>query len=257
MALDRPVHTSARSIDRVLGAGVPVLLVFRRPACPPCAQLDPALDRLAADYAGRALIAKVDAQDEPALARRHGVTQLPGLVFVKDGVPVAQASGAAPEAALRAWLEHLAAGAPRPPLPTGPSVPLEGAAPGPTPAPPRPSPAPAHEAGGAPRVLGDATFDQVIGAAELPVLVDFWAPWCGPCRVVGPIVDQLAEEFAGRAVVAKLNVDENQRTAQRFGISGIPALLIFKRGRVVERLLGAQPAAVLRQALAKHLATPV
>ena len=256
MALDRPIHTSAPSIDRVLGAGVPVLLIFRGPACPPCAQLDPALDRLAAAYAGRALIAKVDAQDDPALARRYGVTGLPGLVFVKDGVSIAQASGAAPEAALCAWLEHLVAGAPRPPLPTGPSVPLEGAAPGPAAAPPRQSPAPAQEAGGAPRVLSDATFEQVVGAGELPVLVDFWAPWCGPCRVVGPVVDQLAREFAGRAVVAKLNVDENPRTAKRFGISGIPALLIFKRGQVVERLLGAQPAAVLRQALAKHLAAP-
>jgi thioredoxin 1 len=101
--------------------------------------------------------------------------------------------------------------------------------------------------------LTDATFDQVIGTSDTPVLVDFWAPWCGPCRAVAPTVAQLAQEFSGRALVAKLNVDENPRTAQRFGITGIPALYIFKRGQVAERLVGAQPASALRQALARHI----
>ncbi len=85
------------------------------------------------------------------------------------------------------------------------------------------------------------------------MLVDFWAPWCGPCRAVAPTVEQLAKEFAGQAVVAKLNVDENPRTAQRFGISSIPALYIFNRGQVVERLIGMQPPAALRQALTRHV----
>jgi thioredoxin 1 len=256
MALNTPIHTNEQSIDRVLGARVPVLLVFRRRACPPCEQLDPALDRLAAAYAGRALIAKVDAQDNPGLVRRYGVTRLPGLVFIKDGQPVAQASGAADEAALRAWLEHLVQGAPRPPLPAWPSIPLAEPAPSPSPRPASPSPPPAAAAGAgdAPLVLSDATFDHLVATSARPVLVDFWAPWCGPCRIVAPTVEQLAREFAGRAVVGKLNIDENPRTAQRYGIMSIPALLIFKGGQVVERLVGAQPAPVLRQALAKHAA---
>ena len=253
MTLAVPIHTSEHSIDRVLGAGVPVLLVFRGRSCPPCEQLEPALERLAAAYAGAALVAKVDARDDPGLVRRYGVTRLPALVFVKGGAPVAQASGAAPEPDLHAWLEHLVRGGPRPPLPDGPSVPLDGAAPEPPPAAPQRPAEPAPESQGAPRTLSDATFDRVVGASAQPVLVDFWAPWCGPCRIVGPVVDRLAREFAGRAVVAKLNVDDNPRTAQRFGISGIPALLIFKGGQVVERLVGAQPAPALRQALAKHL----
>ncbi len=138
MALAVSIYTSERSIDRVLSAGVPVLLVFRARPCPPCDQLDPALDRLAAEYAGAALIAKVDARDEAGLVRRYGVTHLPGLVLVKGGAPVARASGAAPEADLRAWFEHLARGGPRPPLPTGPSIPSASAAPQPPPAPARP-----------------------------------------------------------------------------------------------------------------------
>ena len=254
MSIATPIHTGAQSIERVLNAGVPVLLVFGRRDCPPCAQLAPALNALAAAYAGRALIAQVDVQDHPALAQRFGVTRLPGLVFVRQGQPLAQASGAAPEAALRAWLEHLTSGGPRPPLPEGPAVPLASAAPPPSPG-PRPAPSsstgPARTTDG-PVVLTDTSFDQMIGASAQPVLVDFWAPWCGPCRMVAPVVERLAREFAGRALVAKLNVDENPRTAQRFGISGIPALYIFKRGRVVERLVGAQPESVLRQALARH-----
>ena len=252
MAINTPIHTNASSIDRVIGTGAPVLLVFWRRNCAPCDQLKPALDHLASAYAGRALVAKIDVQDSPDLARRFGIAQLPGLVFAAGGATVAQTSGAAPEADLRAWFDHLLGGGPRPALPTGPSIPLDDTA--------RSQPANASPAQGtqaasgatAPQALTDATFTQVIGADQ-PVLVDFWAPWCGPCRAVAPSVERLAGEFAGRATVAKLNVDENPRTAQRYGITGIPALFIFKHGQVVERLVGAQPYPVLRQALMRHV----
>ena len=101
-------------------------------------------------------------------------------------------------------------------------------------------------------MLTDQTFEKVVSQSDKPVLVDFWAPWCGPCRMVAPAVEQLAGEFAGRAVVAKLNVDENPRVSQRFDIRSIPALFVFRRGQVVERIVGAQPASVLRAALEKH-----
>ena len=99
-----------------------------------------------------------------------------------------------------------------------------------------------------PVAVTNATFAGEVEQSEIPVLVDMWAEWCGPCRYLAPIVDQIAHEMAGRLRVVKLNVDENPATASRFGIQGIPALLIFKNGREVDRIIGAQPkAAILRK----------
>ncbi len=253
MAFATPIHTNEQSVDRVLQAGLPVLLVFWRDDCAPCRQLDPALDRLAAAYAGKALIAKINVRDNPALARRYTIAQLPGLVFVKDGKLAGQGSGAAPEASLQAWFDYLITGGARPANPAGPSVPLAGAIASAAAQAPGPTQTASAATSDHPITLSDATFDQVIGRSDKPVLVDFWAPWCGPCRMIAPTVEQLAREFAGRAVVAKLNVDDNPRAAERFDVRGIPTLMIFKGGRVAERLVGAQPAAVLRQALARHV----
>jgi thioredoxin 2 len=107
---------------------------------------------------------------------------------------------------------------------------------------------PAH-----PVTITDQSLPQELSrAGAKPVLVDCWAPWCGPCRMIAPVMDQLAAEAAGRYVVAKLNVDENPATASRFHIDGIPALLIFKNGQLVDRIVGLQPKQAIASRLAAH-----
>ncbi|MBL7862391.1 MAG: thioredoxin [Cyclobacteriaceae bacterium] len=96
--------------------------------------------------------------------------------------------------------------------------------------------------------LNDSNFDSVINS-EKPVLVDFWAEWCGPCKMIGPVVEELAGDYEGKAVVAKLNVDENPQVTARFGVRSIPTLLVFKNGQVVDKQVGAVPKSVLSQKL--------
>lgn len=103
-----------------------------------------------------------------------------------------------------------------------------------------------------PLIVTDATFERdVVRVGSMPVLVDCWAPWCGPCRMVGPIMDQLAAESNGRYRIAKLNVDENPRIASQFQIQSIPTMLIFKDGKLIDRLVGAQPKPAIAQRLAR------
>src|SRR5215469_16445281 len=100
-----------------------------------------------------------------------------------------------------------------------------------------------------PVAVSDASFAEEVERSPLPVLVDLWAPWCGPCRMVAPVIEELAAEMAGRVRVAKLNVDENPVTAARFHVQSIPTLLVLKGGREMERIVGVQPKAEIVQRL--------
>ena len=99
----------------------------------------------------------------------------------------------------------------------------------------------------------DATFEQEVMKSETPVLVDFWAPWCGPCKQISPLIDEIAKDYAGKLKVAKVNTDENIRTAQDYSISSIPCLIIFKKGEAVEKLIGLMPKSSLANAIDKYL----
>jgi thioredoxin 1 len=101
--------------------------------------------------------------------------------------------------------------------------------------------------------VSDATFDQDVLQSEQPVLVDFWAIWCGPCKVIAPIVEELAIAYAGKLKVAKVDVDKNGATPSRYGIRGIPALLLFKGGKVVDQIVGYVPREVIEEKLNRVL----
>ena len=104
-----------------------------------------------------------------------------------------------------------------------------------------------------PITVTDATFEQDVVKADGPVLVDFWAPWCGPCRMVAPVLDQIGDELEGKLTIAKVNVDENQVVMQSLGIMGIPAMFLFKDGKVVEEIVGFQPKPRLMSKIEPHL----
>ncbi|HYG58423.1 MAG TPA: thioredoxin [Symbiobacteriaceae bacterium] len=103
--------------------------------------------------------------------------------------------------------------------------------------------------------VNDTTFEQEVLEADVPVLVDFWAPWCGPCKMIGPVLEEIAQESAGRLKIAKLNVDQDQRTAGQFGVMSIPTMILFNKGTPVGQLVGFRPKAeltkILDQALSK------
>ncbi|MGK7917105.1 MAG: thioredoxin [Prochloraceae cyanobacterium] len=99
----------------------------------------------------------------------------------------------------------------------------------------------------------DASFKDDVLDSEIPVLVDFWAPWCGPCRMVAPVVDEIAEQYAGQVKVVKLNTDENPNVASQYGIRSIPTIMIFKGGQKVDMVVGAVPKTTLANTLEKYL----
>lgn len=101
--------------------------------------------------------------------------------------------------------------------------------------------------------VSDATFDKEVLQSDRPVLVDYWAEWCGPCRMIAPILEEVSKDYSGRLQVAKMNVDENQQVPAKFGIRGIPTLMLFKGGQKVDTVVGAVPKTTLSGTISKYL----
>ena len=228
---DAPINANDASFDRVvIQATLPVVAVFWSARENPRQQLNDVLAQTAGEYAGQVLVVKLDVADAPQAQAQHNVGSLPQFLFFRQGKLVARARGMPSAEMLRPWIEYLLGR-------------------GPKPASKKPPRAEAPAGDGHPLVVTDANFEQVVLGANVPVLVDFWAAWCGPCRMVAPTVEELGREFAGRALMAKLDVDANPATARRYGVMSIPTLIFFHNGQEVDRAVGVQPADVLRHKL--------
>jgi len=228
---DTPINATDASFERVvIDSAIPVVAVFWSAQETPRQQLNTVLEQTAREYAGQALAVKLDAGDAPQAKAQYNVDTLPEFLFFRQGNLVARAKGMPSAEALRPWVEYLLGRGPKPAAKKAPK---------------REAPV----GGGQPLMVSDADFKRVVLDTSAPVLVDFWASWCGPCRMVAPILEELAREFSRRALIAKLDVDANPATAQRYGVMSIPTLIYFRNGQEVDRVVGAQPANVLRHKL--------
>lgn len=243
---DTPLYTSDQSIDRVLGAGMPVLLVSADTTA--STALAGALKSLASSEAGNLLVVQIDPKDSPQTAARFRLSAAPALAAIKDGQVISQAERISSTDVL-AHARYLLGKGPRPAAAQA-SAPYQSAQPAGS------SPRPQSDGGtaaGHPVTVTDATFDQEVLRANVPVVVDFWAPWCGPCRMVAPVLDKLAREWAGRVKIVKVNVDENPYVSGRYGIRSIPTMMVVKNGQIADQWAGALPEPQMRSRLSRAI----
>ncbi len=227
---DTPINTDTDALPRILGAGLPVLLYLHKSSSD---ALDTALREAAEDFAGAALIVRVNVAENPDVHQQYGSLDLPALLTLDEGEIESQAA----HITAQDVDDHIMFLMGQGPLPQQTAA--ERAA--------------KEASGAAPIHTADERFQQDVLESDIPVLVDFWAPWCGPCHMVAPVLEELARDYAGRVKIAKVNVDENQFTAQTYRTMSIPTLLLFKNGQKVGQLVGAHPRPSIEQLIQQAL----
>lgn len=224
---DTPIHTDDNNLNKVLAQKLPVALFLTDSRQKADTPLEDAINTIAKKNAGGLLVARVDVANNPRTHAEYGNLPTPAVVTLPQsltGRKVKSQAGNIRPGDARAHVNYL--------LDKGPLLTPKQAE--------TPHAAPA---GGEtkPQTVTDANFRSVVLNSKVPVLVDFWAPWCGPCRMIAPEIDRLAKEYAGRVKVVKLNVDENQATSNQFQVRSIPTFILFRDGKVLERQIGANP----------------
>jgi thioredoxin 1 len=222
---DTPITTNDQSIERVLAQPLPTLLFLHSGSLSPA--FDDALKQVARTHKGNLLVVRVDLKENPGVRRGYGDLNPPAIVTRGSDNREKARVGSISAGDIAAYAANLLEGKPLPQKKQATGS------------------AKASSTGqDKPVVVSDATFEKEVLQSDLPVLVDFWAEWCGPCRSIAPYIEQLAGEYADRLKVAKLDTDRNQMTAGRFGIQAIPTFIVFKNGQVVQRMSGANPTAI-------------
>jgi thioredoxin 1 len=224
---DTPINTDAVNLQRVVTQPLPVVLHLYRS---PDTSLNSTLAALAKDQAGKLLVARIDVATNQQVYAQYQQPNLPAIFTIKNGETQSFSASAQP-ADVQAHAAYLLGQGPKPA-----------------------TPAPAPKGNGQPVKVTDASFERDVLQSNIPVLVDFWAAWCGPCRMIAPSLDNIAQNYDGRLKVAKLNVDENPRMAAKYQASSIPLLILFKDGRAVNKMLGARPQADIERFIQPQLA---
>jgi thioredoxin 1 len=238
---DSPLTTNDLSLDRLLAVRLPIMLVFIEHNEGQNIQKE--LNTLAEQFAGKLLIAKISPKENPGASSRFRISQTPTIVGLKDGEIILSAQGL-PTASISDYARFFTGLGPKPiedyrreSASDKHNVPINGKdrTGGPT--------------GSQPKPVTDHSFDKEVMHSTLPVLVDFWAPWCGPCKITDPILEKLAPEMHGKLAIVKVNVDENPQLSYRYGIQSIPTMIVVKNGNVIDRWTGALPEPAIRQRL--------
>ncbi len=217
---DTPITTNGQNLQKVLAQPLPLALYLFRSRDP---ELDETLNKIARENAGKLLIARINVTENPPVLSQYGNQALPALITLAGGQVKSKLEAARPDD-MRPHIHYLLG---RGPMPIAKhTTPGNGAQ---------------SRAAGTPVHVSDATFQQAVLQSDVPVLVDFWAEWCGPCRAIAPYLEKMAGEYAGRLKIAKLNVDENQRISGQYQIQSIPTFITFKNGKQIRRQSGADP----------------